>query len=141
MAVAQVLSTNNVPLPAAPPSYFIPNANGVSVPAGHTSWQLVFTTTGLPNGAPLCSMTVQYHYTGAMLNDGTGTLQPFTGWIDDCQSDLVTTYTNRLGQVVHQSFMGCTLNRIPNFYPDNARLNVTSCPGYASVPNVTLNLN
>jgi hypothetical protein len=136
-----VFALSNAPQPAAPPAYFVPSSAGVAVPAGHTSWLLTVGTAGLATGQPLADVTVQYHYTNAMLNDGTGTLQPFTGWIDDCEAPLTTTYINKAGATVFQAFLGCDLKRIPNFYPDLARLQINSSPGYASVPSVTLVLN
>ena len=156
-AKANVFSINNVPIPAAPPAYFTPSSNGAPVPAGHTSWVLTFTTTGLPAGQLLADITVQYHYTNAQLGvtgqpnqgqvtnlDGTVTEIPggtFTGWIDDCESALPTTYTDKSGNTVFASYLGCDLNRIPGYYPDRARFLISSSPGYASVPNVTLALN
>lgn len=133
---ANVFTANNFPLPAAPPDYFLPNANGVAVPVGHTSWNLTFDTTGLAPDQPLAFVAVDYHYTNAQLSG-----QPFTGWIEDCSAPLTTTHTDKLGNVVFSAFLGCSLNRVLGFYPDFARLHVTSSPGYARIPSATLQLN
>lgn len=152
-----VFSVNNQSMPAAPPGYFVPNANGQSVPAGHTSWLLTFDTTGLPAGVELVNVVVQYHYSNVQLGaagqpnqgqvtnpDGSVTQivgGTFTGWIDDCGMDLPTTYTDKTGATVFAARLGCDLNRIPGAYPDHGRFLVLSSPGYARVPNVTLSLD
>lgn len=152
-----VFTAANFPLPATPPGYFVPDANGRSVPSGHATWQLVIDTTGLTAGQDLVDVVVQYHYTSVQLGatglpnqgqvtntDGTVTQIVggiFTGWIDDCEAPLTTTYTDKLGQPVHQASLGCDLNRIMNAYPDTGRFLVRSTPGYANIPRVTLSLN
>lgn len=138
------------------PGDFIPNAAGRQVPAGHVSWLLTIDTTGLPDDRELATMVVQYHYTGVQLGatglpnqgqltnlDGTVTQIPgglFTGWIDDCSSPLRTTYTDKTGTLQHSAFLGCSLNRIMNAYPDNVRLLNIHSPGYPSVVSTTLSL-
>lgn len=154
---ANVFTVNNVPLPAAPPGYFVPNVNGSNVPSGHTSWLLVITTTGLPANQPLATVQVQYHYTSVQLGatgqpdqgfvtntDGSQTSitgGTFTGWIDDCSAPMRTTHKARDGTDEFFEQFGCDLNRIQNAYPDKARILILSSPGYASVPSVTLQLN
>lgn len=164
MATGVVFSANNVPLPAAPPGYFVSGAHpdpsaGSAVPANHTSYLLTITTTGLTADQPLATIMVQYHYTNVVLfpgnvvdagrvtnADGSQTIIPgtnsFTGWIDSCSAPMRTTHKARDG-VTDEFFeqFGCDLQRIPNAYPDLARLLVLSSPGYASIPNVTLQLN
>lgn len=162
MAQTTVFTAANFALPAAPPMYFVPNANGSAVPAGHSSWLLSFNTTGLPAGQVLAELWVQYHFTNAQLgatgqpnqgqvhnSDGTVTQIVgglFTGWLDDCgavgaNGALTTSHTNKLGATVFNAYLGCDLNRLIGYYPDAARFLVTSSPGYASVPSVTLTLN
>lgn len=157
MARSNLFTINNFRLNAAPPGFFVPNVNGRAVPAGHIGWTVTFDTTGLPNNQELVNVVVQYHYTGVQLGatgqpnqgqmtnpDGTVTQidgGTFTGWIDDCQSDLQTTHLDKLGNVVHSAFLSCDLNRIQNAYPDTARFVVLSTPGYPSIPSVTFDLN
>ena len=152
-----IFTATNFPLPSTPPSYFVPDASGRAVPSGHATWQLVIDTTGLTAGQSLVDVIVQYHYTAVQLGatgkpnqgqvtntDGTVTQidgGTFTGWIDDCEAPLNTTFTNKLGQVVHQASLGCDLNRIMGAYPDTARALIKSTPGYANIPSATLNVN
>ena len=155
--MAEVFTVSNFPLPAAPPGYFVLSANGSSVPAGHASWQVVIDTTGLTAGQSLADVVVQYHYTSVQLGatgvsnqgqvtntDGTVTQitgGTFTGWIDDTETPLTTTFTNKTGGTVFQAFLGADMNRIVGAYPDLARFLVKSSPGYASVPSATFSLN
>lgn len=138
------------------PGDFIPNPAGRQVPAGHVSWLLTIDTTGLPADQPLAFVVVQYHYTGVQLGatglpnqgavtnpDGTVTQitgGTFTGWIDDCSSPLTTTVIDKQGNVLHSAFLGCSLNRIMNAYPDNVRLLNLTSPGYQSVASASMDL-
>jgi len=154
---ATVFTVRNFAIPASPPGNFVPNANGRTVPANHDSWELTIDTTGLPNDQLLADVVVQYHYTGVQLGatgqpnqgqltntDGSITQIDggiFTGWINDCEAPLRTTYTDRQGNVLHSAFLGCDLHRILGAYPDTVRFLIISSPGYGSVPSATFDLN
>src|SRR5690242_15755041 len=71
---ASLFSANNVNMAAAPPSYFQPNANGVAVPVGLSSWLMSIISSKYAAGS-LAAIAIEYLYGASWMQAGAETLQ------------------------------------------------------------------
>lgn len=61
-----LISSNNVHLAVAPPSYNVPNTNGAAVPAGLTSWDMTVVSSRYAAGSS-ADLAVEYLYGGSWI--------------------------------------------------------------------------
>lgn len=115
--MSTVINQNNVRVAATPPSYYIPSANGVALPAAVRSYVLSVDTTGLPSGADLFDLAIEVQVSGVWQQDvavaGSKT-GPYSNG-----SNVWTLSTNLIP----------TATRV--------RIRMDSCPGY-TFPNVQI---
>ena len=68
MAKQNAFTITNVALPNAPPTRFVPNANGIAVPTGGATYLLTVISSRYPAGST-ADLGVEYEYAGAWQSD------------------------------------------------------------------------
>ena len=141
MATQTAFSGTNVAIAAAPPSYHLPNDNGVAVPAGLSSWQLAIDLGGTIPAGLQCAFAVEYQRTA--WTDNAGIVHPAGEWLQDVGWTGITGTVRTTGSTVHT--FGSTIGAISaggvmvEPYPTHARIRVDQA-GAWTLPSITLTL-
>lgn len=126
-----VLNQANVPAPAAPPTYYVLDANGGVVPAGQKRWLAEIETAGLPPGQLLGAIYLEYQKNGVWVQDA-GAPNLRTGLQGRRLDTTVASFGSSIG--AYDSF-----GNLVGPYPTRYRFRVEQCPGYV-LPNLKLTL-
>jgi len=135
----------NVHVAAAPPSNFVPNTNGVAVPAGLTGWDLAIDLGGsIPAGQPFA---VTAEYQRPAWTDAAGVQHSAGEWLQSADATMETgPHTPPDGEpsttINHLSGNMGALNpdgTLQAPYPTRVRLRIDQS-GAWTLPSVTLTL-
>jgi hypothetical protein len=125
MAIVQVSHRINVPVTAAPPSYFVPNATGDPVPSGAASWNIVvdspayasglsadFAIEGLRGGVWVQETITKGFGLGSFINDDTKLATTINTSVVGPFPDAPTMMRLRMDRIPAGVLASITINRL-----------------------------
>lgn len=141
----QVFSLTNVAIQAAPPTFFVPSVNGVAVPAGLSTWTLLYDLGGTIPTGQLFNVTVEYQRN--QWTDAAGVSHPAGEWLPDVGGVSTTgPHTDKAGNTTTIGGMSSTIGAVNGAggmvepYPTHVRMRIDQS-GNWTLPSVTLTLN
>lgn len=125
MAATKVLEANDITIPAAPPTFYVPDANGNRVPNGGATYELVVVSSLYPAGSE-GMVAVEFEYD--------------TGWAQDATATMGLGPHPAFGRIpANTASFGTSIGNNANPYPSHVRLRVDSVPA-GTLDSVTITI-
>lgn len=145
MPTTTVFTRTNITPISAPPTYYLPDANGIAMPANKTAWSLNIDQSNVPAGQSY-RFGVEYQRS-AQWTDKAGIVHPANEWLPDYASTFSggpislrqggTTFINHISSSIGAKD---SQGNMVEPYPNNCRVRVESVQAWL-FPSITLTMS